>query len=85
MGLHAKWTTTCNHCGKQEVKELTPEQDDGSCYMDTWGPGFPDGWFQSAEDDDWIFYCSIGCRQSWLRAHDRADEAEKLNKAVWVA
>lgn len=83
MGLHAKWTTTCDHCGKQEVKELTPKTEpDGYAYMDIWGPGNPDGWFQSAEDGDWQFYCSIGCIQSWLRAHDRADEAEGLDNAV---
>lgn len=84
MGLHAKWTTTCDHCGKQEVKELTPEQDD-CIYLDIWGPGFPLNWFHQPDESSHQMFCSMDCLELWLRAHDRSVEADLLNGAVWVA
>ncbi len=82
MGFHAKWTTTCDSCSQQVVKELTPEQDDTN-YMDIWGPGFPDNWFQRGLDGS--IYCSIACLQAPLRSEDKHDEAAALDSSVWIA
>lgn len=84
MGFHAKWISTCDHCGRQAIVELTPEQDSGS-YFDLWGPGFPDGWLQSNEEGKYVLYCSRDCLKSWLCAHGRAAQADEVDNAVWVA
>ena len=85
MGLKAKWTCTCDFCGKVNEVELTPEQEQGSSYYDIWGPGWPEGWLQCHEDDKFIFHCSSQCVKDDLRKQGKLEELKRFENTVWVA
>ena len=78
MGFHAKWTSTCDYCGRQAIVELTPEQDSLDNYFDPWGPGWPEGWTQDNRNDKYFLWCTHQCLQEWLVKNGYPDEADGI-------
>lgn len=75
MGIHAKWTTTCDQCGKQEVAEFTPETEPDDCNdMDIWSPGFPPDWFHLCDESVYGMFCSIDCMEAMKAMKAKAED-----------
>ena len=84
--IKATWETTCKGCEKVVTKiiELTPETS-RLHYFDIWGPGWPENWMQTVEEELNVFFCSSDCFKAWLRKQGRLKEIEEFDKSVWTA
>ena len=100
MGIKAKWTTTCDGCGKVRKLELelseanadgTLSREDGMWTSDDsmWGPGVPDYWVQVPYDKktkkEYLLFHDRDCYKGWLLKQGRTREVKRLEKAVSIA
>jgi hypothetical protein len=91
MSLTASYKIVCDGCGKTVRKEYTLDKEDRekdgviTSYFDPWGPGIPEGWLQTVENDKHLFFHSQECCEAWLIKQERKSEADELHNAVWMA
>lgn len=87
MGIHVKYTTICDSCGKSVVREFTPEKDydESQSYPDIFSPGWPEDWVQCHEDDGCQLFCSHECVKADLVKRGKPEEAAEYDNIVWVA
>ena len=98
MSLVAVITATCDQCGEQMITtvELTPPPPTEDTIFTVpdlcWADGWPKGWTQIVQPDRSdsdvqlppVFFHDEACAIAWLRAHERGEEADEMERGDWV-